>query len=341
MRRVNFKNYLVDRIGFLIINLVSFLLIASTLFITEFNMMLIVLVAILWFVPLGIYIVYEYLKVKNYYRDLIAITENLDKKYLVLEVIKEPSFLEGKIIYEVLKECNKSMNEYVRDYKIQSDDYRDYIEAWVHEIKTPLASASLIIDNNSDEATKKIGTELDKVDGFIEQVLYYSRSNDVGKDYIIKKINLKNLVSKVVRGKSKDFIGKRISLELEGLEEVVFIDEKWFEFILNQIIQNSIKYSEIDGAKIKIFSEKIENAVKLSIYDNGVGISEKDIKRVFEKGFTGENGRRFTKSTGMGLYICKKLCDGLGMGLSINSKQDEYSQVDIIIPIGGVGNDLV
>ncbi|MGL4760329.1 MAG: sensor histidine kinase [Sarcina sp.] len=338
---MNFKSYLIDRIGFLIINLVSFLLIASTLFITEFNIMLIILLGILWFLPLGIYIVYEYVKVKNYYKDLIATTEKLDKKYLVLEVINEPSFLEGKIIYDVLKESNKSMNEYVRDYKLQSEDYRDYIEAWVHEIKTPLASASLIIDNNVDGVTKKIAAELDKVDGFIEQVLYYSRSNDVGKDYIIKKTNLKKLVSKVVRGKSKDFIGKRISLELEGLEEVVFIDEKWFEFVLNQIIQNAIKYSQIEGAKIKIFSEKIDNAVKLSIYDNGVGISQKDINRVFEKGFTGENGRMFTKSTGMGLYICKKLCAGLGMGLYINSKQGEFTQVDIIIPIGGVANDLV
>lgn len=338
---MNFKSYLVDRIGFLIINIVTFLLIASTLYISNFGVLAIVLLFIIWFLPLIIYMVYEYVKIKNYYSDLVSTTESLDKKYLVLEIIKEPAFLEGKLIYDVLKEINKSMNDNVREYKLQSEDYRDYIEAWVHEIKTPLASASLVIENNKDDITKKIANELEKVDGFIEQVLYYSRSNDVGKDYIIKKINLKMIVSKVVKGRAKDFIGKRISLELDGLEEEVYIDEKWFEFILNQIIQNSIKYSNIEGAKVKISSEKLDNAVKLSIYDNGVGISEKDINRVFEKGFTGENGRIFTKSTGMGLYICKKLCDGLGMGLSITSKQGEFTNIDIIIPIGGIANKVL
>ncbi|MGL4655839.1 MAG: sensor histidine kinase [Sarcina sp.] len=338
---MNFKNYLFDRMGFLIINVVTFLLIGSTCYITGFGFRIIILLFAIWFIPLIIYIIYEYIKVRNYYNDLINTTDSLDKKYLVLEVIKEPEFLEGKLIYDVLKEINKSMNENVREYKLQSEDYRDYIEAWVHEIKTPLASASLVIENNKNEITKKIENELEKVDGFIEQVLYYSRSNNVGKDYIIKKANLKMMVSKVVRGRSKDFIGKRISLELDGLEEEVYIDEKWFEFILNQIIQNSIKYSKNDGAKVQISSEKLDNAVKLSIYDNGVGISEKDIQRVFEKGFTGENGRNFTKSTGMGLYICKKLCDGLGMGLLITSKQGEFTKIDIIIPIGGVTNKIL
>ncbi|WP_297518524.1 sensor histidine kinase [uncultured Clostridium sp.] len=338
---MTFKNYLTDRLGFLIINLVSFLLVSSTLVITKFDFVVIFLVFIIWFVPLGIYIFFEYLKIKNYYNNLLSVSKGLDKKYLVLEVVSEPSFFEGQLIHEVLRESNKSMNEHVRDYKIQSEDYRDYIEAWVHEIKTPLASASLVIDNNNNDITQKIAIELSRVDDFIEQVLYYSRSNDVGKDYIIRKINLKALVSKVVRGRAKDFIGKKISLELESLEEEVFIDEKWFEFIINQIIQNSIKYSKIDGAKVKIFSEKLENAVRLSIYDNGVGISEKDINRVFEKGFTGENGRKFTKSTGMGLYICKKLCDGLAVGLSIDSKQGEYTKVELIIPIGGVGSQII
>ncbi|MGL4452976.1 MAG: sensor histidine kinase [Sarcina sp.] len=338
---MSFKDYLADKIGFLVINIVTFLIIGSTVYVANFGTLIIGLIFIIWFLPLFIYIVYEYIKVQRYYKDLVKMTKSLDKKYLVLEVIKEPAFLEGKLIYNVLREITKSMNENVRDYKLQSEDYRDYIEAWVHEIKTPLASANLVIENNKNDITKKIENEIEKVDGFIEQVLYYSRSNNVGKDYIIKKINLKLLVSKVVRARAKDFIGKKISLELKGLEEEVYIDEKWFEFILNQIIQNSIKYSKNKDAKIQISSEKLENAVKLSIYDNGAGISEKDINRVFEKGFTGENGRRFTKSTGMGLYICKKLCDGLGMGLSISSKQDEFTKVDIIIPIGGVANQVL
>lgn len=335
---MNFVKYLADRAGILIMNIIMFLIIGATMFMSGFGSVIIFITFLIWFVPLVTYIVFEYIRVRGYYKSLVDVVESIDKKYLIGEVVHEPSFCEGKIIYEIIREAGKSMNENVRDYKLQSEDYRDYIETWVHEIKTPLASSKLVIDNNRNEVTQKIGKELNKVDDFIEQVLYYSRSTDVSKDYIIKNIELRSVINSVIRSKSSDFINKRISIELLGLEEHVCMDEKWFVFIVNQIIQNSIKYSKLDDAKIKISSEKLENSIKLSIYDNGVGILEKDISRIFDKGFTGENGRAFSKSTGMGLYICKKLCDGLGINISINSKKGEFTCVEFLIPIGGISN---
>ena len=181
-------------------------------------------------------------------------------------------------------------------------EYREYIEMWVHEIKTPIASSKLVIENNyNNDIVRKIDTQINKIDNFVEQVLYYSRSNEVGKDYIIKKVELEPLVKKVIKRNQRDFISKRISLELKDLEQIVYSDSKWIEFILNQIIVNAIKYSKGNNDKIEIEGQKQNNSVILTIKDYGVGISEKDIGRVFEKGFTGENGRKFGKSTGIGL----------------------------------------
>lgn len=335
---MSIKNYLADRIGFLIFNVIVFIVICGAMFVSGFGAAVMTIVAGVWFIPLLTYIFFEYVRVGGYYNKLSDISQALDKKYLITEVVHDPDFAEGKVVHDVLKDAGKSMNEHVREYKLQSEDYRDYIETWVHEIKTPIASAKLIIDNNNDEVTRKISRELDKVDGFIEQVLYYSRSTDVSRDYIIKKIDLQAVIRSVIRANSKDFIEKRISLELDEIEDTVYMDEKWLSFIINQIIQNAIKYSKTKNAKVKILAEKIDNAVKLSIYDNGVGISERDLTRVFDKGFTGENGRKFAKSTGMGLYICKKLCDGLGIGIGISSKVSEFTNIELIIPIGGINN---
>ena len=320
----------------MILNLVVFLLFIFTLSIIGFSYEIIIVVFLLWFMPIIIYILFEFFKIRKYYNNLIDVANNLDKKYLVTEVIDEPSFVEGKIIHEVLRNCNKSMNEEVRSYKHENDEYRDYIEAWVHEIKTPIASAKLIIENNKDEATKRISKELDTVDSFIEQVLYYSRSTDVSRDYIIKKVELRKVVNGVIRSKASDFINKKIQIEFDGLLEVIAMDEKWLSFIIGQIVQNSIKYSSKTEAKVKVSSKNIENSVILRIEDNGCGIPKTDISRVFEKGFSGENGRCYARSTGMGLYICKKLCNGLNIGLSIESKEDEFTIVSLVIPTGGI-----
>ena len=201
-----------------------------------------------------------------------------------------------------------------------------------HEIKTPIASSKLLIENNTNEVTRKIDTQMDRIENYVEQVLYYSRSNEVGKDYIIKKVELEPLVKKVIKRNQRDFISKRISLELKDLEQVVYSDSKWIEFILNQIIVNAIKYSKGNNDKIEIESQKQNNSVILSIKDYGVGINEKDVGRVFEKGFTGDNGRKFGKSTGIGLYLCKKLCEKLGLGLYIDSKENYGTKITIIFP---------
>jgi signal transduction histidine kinase len=260
--------------------------------------------------------------------------DGLDRKYLLSEIMKEPEYMEGKFLYNLLRQANKDMHEHVKNYRDMEIEYREYIETWVHEIKTPIASARLIIDNNPNEITKNIHYEIKKIEEYIEQVLYYSRSNNVSKDYIIKEVSLITLVKNVIKRNSRDLISRCISIDIEDVKGIVYSDMKWLEFILNQIIGNSIKYIKESKGKVRIYTVRNEYNIVLTIEDNGIGIIDKDINKVFEKGFTGENGRKFGKSTGIGLYLCKKLCDQLGLGLTLTSKVGDGTKVSIVFPLG-------
>ena len=325
-------DYLKEKSIFLSVNLMFFIMISTVMYFSNISFVIIFLVFFIWFFPLSTYILIEYMKYRKYFSNINNILESLDKKYILPEVLQEPNFMVGENINDILKELSRDMHEQVKHYRNIQEEYREYIEMWVHEIKTPIASSKLLIENNTNEVTRKIDTQMDRIENYVEQVLYYSRSDEVGKDYIIKKVGLSKLVKDVIKRNQRDFISKRISLQLGDLDEIIYSDTKWVEFILNQIIGNAIKYSKGKDDKIEIYLKKISSAVVLTIKDHGVGIIERDLNRVFEKGFTGENGRKFGKSTGIGLYLCKKLTDKLGLGLQVQSEENVGTEISIIFP---------
>lgn len=331
---MNIVEYIKERIPFLIINLVLFFIVAIFMYIANVPKSIIIIVFSIWFLPLVSYIVIELIKSRRYFDSINNVLENLDKKYLLPEVIDEANFIEGKILNNILKTVSKDMNERVKYFKDEQLEYREYIETWVHEIKTPIASTKLILENDDSKLSERVNYEIRKVENYIDQVLYYARSSDVSKDYIIKEFDLRAVVMKSIKSNSRDFINKKIKLELKEVSGKIFSDAKWIEFIINQVIVNAIKFSEANKGVVEIYSEEYENNIVLTIKDNGVGISGKDIDRVFEKGFTGENGRRFGKSTGIGLYLCKKLYRKLGLGITITSKVNEGTKVNIVFPKG-------
>ncbi|ETT77782.1 MULTISPECIES: sensor histidine kinase [Bacillus] len=333
---MNIGEFIKDKMVVILSNVLVFIILAGILLTVNVQFIIIFFVFCIWFFPLIIYMAIEFIKCKNYYNEINGIIENLEKKYLLPEVVKESNFIHGEKLNAILKEVSRDMHENVKYYSDMQSDYREYIETWVHEIKTPIASTKLIIENNQNEVTNKIDSQLDRIEGFVEQVLYYSRSNNVGKDYIIKPINLDDVVRTVIKRNYRDFIHKRIKLDMKNINEIVYSDKKWVEFIVNQILGNSIKYSNNKEQMIRIYSIKKANSVILTIEDNGVGIITKDINRVFEKGFTGENGRRFSKSTGMGLYLCEKLCSKLGMKIGIESEVNKGTRVTLIFPLSGM-----
>lgn len=291
------------------------------------------------YIPLiimGLYmisIIIEYFKRKKFYDNLLKMLEELDEKYLITEIIKTPNFLEGQIFKNSLEQIDKSMLENVNKYKYMTEDYKEYIELWIHEIKIPISASKMVIENNKNAITKSIDEELDKVENYIEQALFYARSNTVEKDYYIRKVVLKEIVNESIKKNKSSLIQEKISIDIHDLEIEVNTDNKWIVFILNQIIQNSIKYRKKENSVIEIYANQGKENVILYIKDNGIGIKQGEITRVFEKGFTGTNGRLSNKkSTGIGLYLCKKLCNKLGIGIELNSVQNEGTEVKLVFP---------
>ena len=330
---MNFKLFFKEKA--ITILLLLFGIITIEIFLMAYNVGMFIKI----YIPLiimGLYmisIIIEYFKRKKFYNNLLNMLEELDEKYLITEIIKTPNFLEGQIFKNSLEQIDKSMLENVNKYKYMTEDYKEYIELWIHEIKIPISASKMVIENNKNAITKSIDEELDKVENYIEQALFYARSNTVEKDYYIRKVVLKEIVNESIKKNKSSLIQEKISIDIHDLDVEVNTDNKWIVFILNQIIQNSIKYRKKENSVIEIYANQGKENVILYIKDNGIGIKQGEITRVFEKGFTGTNGRLSNKkSTGIGLYLCKKLCNKLGIGIELNSVQNKGTEVMLIFP---------
>ena len=330
---MRFRDYIKEKMVLIIGTILALVSVEILLLAYNISILIRVYCAFIIIFILVLAILIEYKKKKDYYNELIKNMEDLREKYLISEIIKTPNFIEGKILKEVLQDTGKSMLENVNYYKHIQEEYKEYIELWIHEVKIPIAASKMIIENHKNDITKSIDEELDKVENYTEQALYYARSNAVEKDYIITKTNLKEIVNSAILKNKSTLLNERVSLELENLKQEVYTDSKWATFIINQIIQNAIKYARENEKKIEIYSKEKNDKVILYIKDNGIGIKKGEITRVFERGFTGENGRKIgQKSTGIGLYLCKKLCDKLSLGIELNSEKDVGTEVRIIFP---------
>lgn len=274
----------------------------------------------------------EYFQKKEFYRNLLESLDKLDKKYLLSEMLSEPSFTEGKILYETERETNKSMNDEIAKYKLESKEYMEYIETWVHEIKTPIAACELIAENNPDKVTRDLKRDFIKIENYVEQALFYARSGSVEKDYVLKKTSLRAVVNSALKKNAAVLIESGVKIETSAIDKTVFADIKWTDFIIGQIMMNSIKYRK-GSPVIKFIGLKGGSSATLVIEDNGIGIPEKDLGRVFEKGFTGTNGRNAAKSTGIGLYLCKKLCDKMNLAISAASLPSSGTAFSIVFPV--------
>ena len=178
------------------------------------------------------------------------------------------------------------------------------------------------------------------MDNLVELILFYAKSKMAFKDYIVKSSSLKDIVNKVILKNKKSFLEKKIKLDIHDLDYLVKTDSKWMEFIINQIISNSIKYIK-DNPLIEIYALENKENVSLIIKDNGIGINSKDVPLVFEQGFTGQNGRSKYNSTGMGLYLVKKLSDNLGNDVLIESVLNEGTTLKIIFPVSSFTDDIL
>lgn len=327
---MKFINYVKDKIWYVILFIVSlaFILTLLAAFKTKIELTIAILLVITIFFITSILI--DFFKKKDFYNDLLSSTQNLDKAYLVLETLDKPNFYEGKMLYQALYEINKSMNENVKNLKLQVADFKEYVEMWIHEVKIPISSLVLMQHNNKDKFSKDQIRQIKRIENYVEQILYYVRQETAEKDYLITDVSLNKIVNKVLLKNKDDILENKINLIVDTLSYDVSTDSKWLEFIINQIINNSIKYKRnIKSSSIKIYVIENNDKLDLVIEDNGLGINETDLPMVFKKSFTGQNGRIKSKSTGMGLFIAKSMTDKLGHKIRIESKEKEYTKVII------------
>ena len=328
---MKFSDYITDRIVSFVCFVISEGLVFGLLWLVEVPMGFIIFTGIIFLLFFLFSLIWDYHRRSGYYKRLLQLLDQLDEKTLLMEIAERPGFLDAKIVSYILKQNNKYQNDKIAEMQKQSRDYRDFLDTWVHEIKTPITSARLIIENEKNPTTLKIEDELRKIDNFVELVLYYARSSDVEKDFKVENTTLKALVSTALKTYSKPIIQAGGRIHMEGMDIPVCADSKSCSFIIGQVISNAIKYRQ-EEFRLEFRSQVQKNRIALLIHDNGIGISRADLSRVFDKGFTGENGRRFPKSTGIGLYLCKKLCDRMNIAISISSEKGQGTTIALYFP---------
>lgn len=288
------------------------------------------------FVTLTIYSVYllaGYLNNKRYYKTIKEIIDT--QKENIINILPYPKTNEQKLNYDLMRIIYDEQTKKIEKLNEERIENLEFVTSWVHEVKTPIAVSRLIIENNSEKPKEdilnSIEEEFDKIEDHVERALYYARVDAFSKDYFINDIDIEKLLKDVIKKNARSFISKKIKVEIENASVEVTSDKKWLFFIIDQIITNSLKYID-NGGFIKIYTEKDDKEKRLIIEDDGIGIKREDLDRVFEKGFTGYTGRQSYKSTGMGLYLAKKLSMKLGHYLSIESKYGEFTRVTIHFP---------
>ena len=267
------------------------------------------------------------------FSDFVNYRESYKKlKFLEKNILNDledlPKSLDIRIDYyhKIIEKLYEELEKLTQENRQKNIDMVDYYSMWVHQIKTPIAAMNFLLDNEEVDQ-KVLQQELFKIERYVEMVLTYIRLDSISSDYVITKINLDEVVKDSVKKYATIFINKKIKLNYVSHETMVISDKKWLSFAFEQILGNSVKYTSTSG-EIKI--ETCEN--KLVIEDNGMGIKEEDLPRIFEKGFTGFNGRYEKKSSGLGLYLCKKTLDKLGHHIEISSKVGEGTRIEITFP---------
>jgi signal transduction histidine kinase len=243
----------------------------------------------------------------------------------------------GQRVYtELLRRLYREANGKLEEFIGKSSEDIEFITMWVHEIKTPIAASRLIIENSLNHPTEKalynIEDQIGRIENFVQMALYYERSGDFSRDYMINSVRIGKLLTECIKTEYTNIMGKKLTLRMEELDCEIDTDEKWLLFILKQILDNAVKYSPAGGV-ISITMEQREKESVLSIRDNGEGIREEDLKRVFDNSFTGSNGRKYTNSTGIGLFLAQKLAGKLGHFITAESDFGHGTNVSVHFPI--------
>ncbi|MEK4060044.1 MULTISPECIES: sensor histidine kinase [Paenibacillus] len=328
------SQYLKDQLLVGVLNVFGMLTLTLLLLTLNIQFEEVLLIILVWLAGAVMYSFLDYRGKNKRISRTFALLEELEHKYLLSEVMDVPDTGEGLAYFKILKACNKSMLEKVSATKRERKEYKDYIEQWIHEVKTPIAAIQIMCANNKSELSSKVLSELQKIDLYAEQALYYARSDEAERDFLVKEVSVTDMVHQAIADNKQILLRNNVHVDVESSPHTVYTDRKWVEFILKQLITNAVQYRNVHSPEIRFQVVPASSGLALTVKDNGIGINESDLPRIFDKGFTGENGRIRKKSTGMGLYICKRLGDKLGIHLEAESYPDEGTSIILEFPKG-------
>lgn len=311
--------FLSDRLGQFVLQAVFAA--ASSIFLisTGTESGIVVLLLIAWLLVLLCTQMVAFLRCRSRLHELENIMDSLDQKYLFAECIPEARSIYERRLLDLSRRAGKAMIGAVSDARAAGQEYREYVESWVHEIKTPITAAGLICRSADPETRQKLSRELAQIEAHVERALFYARAESPEKDFIIRQVSLADIAAQAIDRHRTLLIQSNIRVETEHLEQSVYTDEKWAGFILGQLLQNAARYRS-EHPVITLSAKPLGQRVQLIVRDNGIGIPAHELPRVFDRGFTGSNGRTRGGSTGMGLYLCRKLADCLEIDLQIRSE---------------------
>ncbi len=245
-------------------------------------------------------------------REREVLIKNIENEYINLP---EPASLADENYQQMIVNLGNELKEVLTDWKNEKKDSEEYYTTWIHQIKTPISVMRMILESEDTDEHRELLAELFRVEQYVEMVLCYIRLGSESKDFVFKEVDVDIVIKQAVRKYASQFIRRRIKLDYNSKSFLVTTDEKWLSFVIEQILSNSVKYTKQGEVRIEITDDG-----KLVIADTGIGISSEDLPRIFEKGYTGYNGRLDKKATGLGLYLCKKAIDKLGFKISAESE---------------------
>lgn len=263
--------------------------------------------------------------------ELKSILDGLDRKYLFTECVPQPKGLFERRLFDLTRLAGRDMTGAVSDAQASQREYREYVERWVHEIKAPLTAARLICRELDGDTRRKLTAELSQIEAHVERALFYARAENPEQDCLFRQIELEKIAAQAIENHRSLLIQNGIRVEMENMNCAVYTDEKWAVFILGQLLQNAARYRGPEPV-ITLSAKPLGRQTQLIVHDNGIGIPAHELPRVFDRGFTGSNGRSRGGSTGIGLYLCRKLAVFLELELRMDSQEGAGTTVTLTFP---------
>lgn len=328
---MTFREFLSDRMERMIAETVFAAVAAGFLLVTGAASGVIVILLIAGLSAALCMLLFDYYKCRTRLQELWAVMDGLDKKYLFAECAPKGHGIYERRLFELSRTAGKSMIRAVSDAREAQREYQEYVESWVHEIKTPITAAELVCRNADLKTRQKLLPELAQIQAHVERALFYARSESAEKDILIRETDLAEIVAQAIGNHRTLLIESGIRVETENIEQKVYTDAKWAAFLLGQLLQNAARYRS-EHPVVVLSARQLGKQVQLAVADNGIGIPAHEQPRVFDRGFTGQNGRARGGSTGMGLYLCRKVADCLETDLRLTSEEGAGTTVTLTFP---------